>query len=189
MAIVILVGPPGAGKGTQAARLVEKYSWAWISTGDTLRKNIKEQTELGRKAKGYMDEGQLVPDELLVDMLKAELIRSQDKLTLLDGYPRNANQADTLASLGEIGKVVMALHLDVPSSILEDRISKRSAEEGRTDDTPEKLKTRLAIYEKETSPILNYYQKKSLYKRVDADATMDIVFERIRALLGGAKLI
>ena len=189
MAIVILVGPPGAGKGTQAARLVEKFNWAWISTGDTLRKNIKDQTELGKKARGFMDQGHLVPDELLVDMLKAELSRSKEKLTLLDGYPRNANQAETLAALGEIGKVVMALHLDVPQSILEARISKRGAEEGRSDDTPEKLKTRLAIYEKETSPILSYYKARSLYKRVDADAAMDTVFDRITDRLSEANLI
>jgi adenylate kinase len=180
MAIVILVGPPGAGKGTQAARLVEKFGFAWVSTGDTLRKNIRDNTDLGVKAQGFMNEGKLVPDNLLVDMLKSELKKSSSRLTLLDGYPRNTNQADTLARLsGEIGNVVLALHLDVPCSILESRVTKRGAVEGRPDDTPEKLKTRLHVYETETAPILSYYQALNLYTRIDADADVEVVYGRI----------
>lgn len=180
MAIVILVGPPGAGKGTQAARLVEKFGFAWVSTGDTLRKNIRDNTDLGVKAQGFMNEGKLVPDNLLVDMLKSELKKSSSQLTLLDGYPRNTNQADTLARLsGEIGNVVLALHLDVPCSILESRVTKRGAVEGRPDDTPEKLKTRLNVYETETAPILSYYQGLNLYTRIDADADVEVVYGRI----------
>jgi adenylate kinase len=189
MAIIILVGPPGAGKGTQAARLVEQYGFAWVSTGDTLRQNIKENTPLGQKAKGFMDAGKLVPDDLLVDMLKAELNKHPKKLTLLDGYPRNAQQAETLASLGSLGEIKLAVHLDVPSAILTSRISKRSAEEGRSDDTPEKLKVRLEIYDKETFPILKYYKDKSLYVRIDADASMETVYGRIQEVLSKAKLI
>ena len=180
MAIVILVGPPGAGKGTQAARLVEKFGFAWVSTGDTLRKNIQDNTSLGVQARGFMNDGKLVPDHLLVDMLTAELKKSRDRLTLLDGYPRNTNQADTLVRLsGEIGTVVMALHLDVPCSILESRVTKRGAQEGRPDDTPEKLKTRLHVYETETAPILAYYQALNLYTRIDADADVDVVYSRV----------
>jgi adenylate kinase len=189
MAIIILVGPPGAGKGTQAARLVEQYGFAWVSTGDTLRQNIKQNTLLGQKARSYMDAGKLVPDELLVDMLKAELSRHPSRLTLLDGYPRNAAQAETLSGLGEVGTVKLALHLDVPASILTSRISKRSVEEGRSDDTPEKLKIRLDVYEKETFPILNYYKNKNLYSRVDADASMEAVYSRIQDVLTKASLI
>lgn len=189
MAIIILVGPPGAGKGTQAARLVEQYGFAWVSTGDTLRQNIKSNTLLGQKARSYMDAGKLVPDELLVDMLKAELSHHPQKLTLLDGYPRNSVQAETLSGLGDLGAIKLALHLDVPASILTSRISKRSAEEGRSDDTPEKLKVRLDVYEKETFPILNYYKNKNLYARVDADASMETVYSRIQEVLTNASLV
>ena len=179
MAVVLLVGPPGAGKGTQAARISDKYGWRWVSTGDVLRTNIKEGTELGIKAKEYMDEGNLVPDALLVDMLRNELEANKMGTTLLDGYPRNITQAETLASLGEIGEVKLALHLDVDASILGARIQKRAEEEGRSDDTPEKLKNRIAIYEKDTAPIIAHYKEKGVYKIVDADADVDTVFKRV----------
>ena len=188
MAVVLLVGPPGAGKGTQAARISEKYGWRWVSTGDVLRSNIKEGTELGKKAKGFMDEGNLVPDSLLVDMLKNELEANKDGMTLLDGYPRNHAQAETLASLGPIGEVKLALHLDVDASILESRILKRAEIEGRSDDTPEKLKNRIAIYEKDTAPIISYYKEKDVYKVVDADSDVDTVFTRIEAVVEQSSL-
>ena len=188
MAVVLLVGPPGAGKGTQAEKISEKYGWKWLSTGAMLRDHIKQGTELGLKAKGFMDEGNLVPDQLLVDMLTHELETNKDNTTLLDGYPRNVAQAETLHSLGAIGEVKLALHLDVDASILGDRIAKRAESEGRSDDTPEKLKNRISIYEKETAPVISYYKEKGVYKVVDADATVDDVFKRVESTIENSAL-
>lgn len=188
MAVVLLVGPPGAGKGTQAAKIKEKYGWKWLSTGDMLRGNIKDGTELGIKAKGFMDEGKLVPDQLLVDMLTHELESNKDCTTLLDGYPRNSTQAETLSSLGAIGEVKLALHLDVDASILGERIEKRAKEEGRSDDTPEKLKKRIEIYENDTAPVIEYYKAKNVYQVVDADADVDTVFARAVEVIEKASL-
>lgn len=179
MSVILLVGPPGAGKGTQAARMSEKYGWRWVSTGDVLRSNIKGGSELGLKAKAYMDDGNLVPDSLLVDMLVNELEADKSGKTLLDGYPRNLAQAETLAGLGKIGEVEIVLHLDLDASILESRILKRAAEEGRSDDTPDKLKNRLRIYEKDTSPIIDFYKKRGVYRRINADSDVETVFSRI----------
>lgn len=179
MAVILLVGPPGAGKGTQAEKLSSKFGWKWLSTGDMLRRNIKDATPLGQKAQRYMDNGDLVPDQLLVEMLTTELDNNKHETTLLDGYPRNVNQAETLSSLGDIGDVKLALHLDVDASILGSRIAKRASEEGRSDDTPEKLINRISIYEKDTAPIIEFYEQRGVYKKIDADADVDKVFTRL----------
>lgn len=183
MAVVLLVGPPGAGKGTQAEKISNKYGWNWLSTGAMLRDNIKRETELGLKAKGYMDQGNLVPDQLLVDMIVNELESNKNGVTLLDGYPRNVAQANTLESFGDLGKVSLALHLDVDASILGARIAKRAEMEGRSDDTPDKLKNRIEIYEKETAPIIEFYKGKGAYRAVDADADVDTVFSRVESVI------
>ena len=113
---------------------------------------------------------------------------NKDNTTLLDGYPRNVAKAETLHSLGAIGEVKLALHLDVDASILGDRIAKRAESEGRSDDTPEKLKNRISIYEKETAPVISYYKEKGVYKVVDADATVDDVFKRVESTIENSAL-
>lgn len=183
MSVVLFLGPPGAGKGTQAEKISEKYGWKWLSTGAVLRENIKNATELGQKAKGYMDKGDLVPDKLLVEMLTRELESNRSGTTILDGYPRNVNQAETLSSLGDVGSVALALHLDVDKTILGQRIEHRAKQEGRSDDTPDKLKNRLDVYERETAPIISYYREKDVYAKVDADADVDTVFARVTDVL------
>ena len=181
MTIVLLVGPPGAGKGTQAAKIVEKYGWNWLSTGEALRKHIKEGTDLGKKVQSIVDAGNLVSDDLLLEILSAEL--KPGKPTLLDGYPRNIAQAKTLDARNDFGAVSMVLHFDVERAILQQRIEKRATEEGRADDTVEKLNKRLDIYENDTMPVIKHYEGCGNYHRIDADGKLDEVFSRVESVI------
>lgn len=183
MTLVLLVGPPGAGKGTQAAKIVEKYSWNWLSTGEALRKHIKEGTELGKKVQAIVDAGNLVSDELLLKILDAELKSSSHQITLLDGYPRNLKQAKTLDAMPEFGKVDMVLHFDVDKDTLVERIRRRSEKEGRADDTVEKFAKRLDIYQNDTKPVLKHYDDKDKCITIDADASVDEVFGKVQKII------
>ena len=204
---IVLLGAPGAGKGTQAQRLVEDYGFAHISTGDLLRAAVKAGTKLGVKAKSYMDEGKLVPDKLVVDLVTERLADDDaQKGFILDGFPRNTAQAVTLDSaLSEMGRNLdAALLVDVKAEIIVKRLSSRrtcrdcgyTAPAGvdkcpacggelyqRDDDKPETIQTRLDVYETQTSPLVEYYRGKGLLKVVDGDRPVEDVYKDVKELL------
>lgn len=209
---IILFGPPGAGKGTQAKKMVDDYGIPQISTGDILRANVREGTELGLAAKGYMDKGELVPDEVLIGIIKNRL-KEQDceKGFILDGYPRTIPQADALAViLDELNKPIdVVLNLEVPDEELVERISGRlmcncgasyhrtfnpPKKDGvcdtcggkvfqRADDKEEAVKNRLNVYKNQTQPLIDYYTKQGLLVTLDGTKDIDKVFEEIKAVL------
>jgi adenylate kinase len=209
---IILFGPPGAGKGTQAKKLVDFYGIPQISTGDILRANVREGTELGLAAKAYMDKGELVPDKVLIGIIKNRL-KEHDccKGFILDGYPRTVPQADALAViLDEIDKPIdVVLNLEVPDEVLVERVSKRLMckcgasyhtisnppnKENicdlcgceifqRTDDREEAVQNRLIVYKKQTQPLIDYYAKQGLLVTLDGTKDMNEVFEDIKAVL------
>ena len=205
---IVLLGAPGAGKGTQAQKLVEEFGVAHISTGDLLRAAVKAGTKLGVKAKSYMDNGQLVPDKLVVDLVTERLDADDaQKGFILDGFPRNTAQAVTLDSaLAEMGRNLdAALLVDVKPDVIVKRLSSRrtckecgyTAPAGvdtcpscggemyqRDDDKPETIQKRLDVYESQTAPLVEYYRGKELLKAVDGDRPVDEVYADVKELLG-----
>ncbi len=211
---IIMLGAPGAGKGTQAKQIAEKYGIPHISTGDIFRANIKEKTALGMEAKQYMDQGKLVPDELTVKILLDRVAKEDCKAGyVLDGFPRTIPQAEVLdkavAELNE--KIDFAINVDVPDKNIINRMSGRRAclqcgatyhlvnippkAEGicdvcggglalRDDDQPETVKSRLAVYHEQTQPLIDYYNKKGILKEVDGTQDRNVVFEEIVHILG-----
>ena len=211
---IVMLGAPGAGKGTQADRISEKYAIPHISTGDIFRSNIKAGTELGNKAKQYMDQGLLVPDEITIGMLLDRIAEDDCKGGyILDGFPRTIPQADSLTdALRERGEAIdFAINIDVPDDAIIGRMSGRRAclkcgatyhvvsappkREGicdkcgeklviRDDDKPETVKKRLKVYHEQTQPLIEYYRKQGVLKSVDGTLGMDRVFADICAILG-----
>ena len=211
---IIMLGAPGAGKGTQAKRIAAKYGIPHISTGDIFRANIKGGTELGMKAKEYMDQGKLVPDEITIGML-LDRIHEEDCKNgyVLDGFPRTIPQAESLTkALEEMGESIdYAVNVDVPDSVIVSRMSGRRAcvncgatyhiqynppkKEGvcdvcgdklilRDDDKPETVQNRLSVYHEQTQPLIDYYKKAGVLAEVDGTQDMDKVFADITAVLG-----
>lgn len=181
---LILFGPPGAGKGTQAKKISSHYSIPHLSTGNIFRYNIKNETELGKKVKSILDAGKLVPDETVVDLVVDELQKPEyDSGYILDGFPRTIPQATALDEFlaSEDSKIDVFLTLSVPEKELINRILSR--EDGRTDDTPKKIKTRLDVYYKETKPVLDYYKKQDLVKEINGMGSIDEIFDRITSVL------
>ena len=169
---IVIFGAPGSGKGTQSERIVEKYGINHISTGDVLRAEIKNGTELGKTAKGYIDQGQLIPDELMVDILASVFDSFKDsKGVIFDGFPRTIPQAEALkVMLKERGQdISVMLDLDVPEEELMTRLIKRGKESGRADDNEETIKKRLVVYNTQTSPLKEYYKGCLLYTSDAAD--------------------
>jgi adenylate kinase len=181
-----LLGPPGSGKGTQAERLGAERGFVALATGDLLREARAAGTDLGRRASEYMDRGDLVPDDLIVAMIRDELAGLDDKPVLLDGFPRTVAQADALAgALEERGReLAAAVLIDVPDDVVVERISGRHQD--RDDDSPETVKERLRVYHRETEPLVAYYDERGLLHRVDGEGDADAVSERIRAELAEA---
>ncbi len=179
---LILFGPPGAGKGTQAKLLEEKLNIPQLSTGDMFRNAIKNQTPLGVKVKAILDSGKLVSDEVVVEMV-AETIAKPEFANgyILDGFPRTVAQSEAfdnlLASRGE--KVDAFVAIEVPDEELITRLVNRG--QGREDDTPDKIKVRLKVYQNETFPVMEYYQKKGLFQNIDGLGTVEEIQERILA--------
>lgn len=177
---IILFGPPGAGKGTQAEKLAIHFEIPQLSTGNIFRENIKNETPLGKKVKSILDAGKLVPDETVVDLVTDELNKKMyGNGVILDGFPRTVSQAEALDEYleGKDQKVDFFLTLDVPEEELIERILSRG--EGRSDDTSDKIKTRLQVYRDETEPVLNYYKEKGTVKEINGVGTIEEIFSRI----------
>ena len=211
---IVMLGAPGAGKGTQAKMIAAKYQIPHISTGDIFRANIKNGTELGKKAKSYMDQGLLVPDELTVDLVIDRLAQDDCKNGyILDGFPRTIPQAEALdAALAKLGeKMDYAIDVDVPDENIVSRMSGRRACTGcgathhivynpskkgeccevcgeklilRDDDKPETVQKRLNVYHEQTQPLIDYYTKQSILRTVDGTQDMNDVFAEIVKILG-----
>jgi adenylate kinase len=179
---IAFIGAPGAGKGTQAQRVVQTYGLAHLSTGDMLRAARDAQTEVGRKADPYMAQGQLVPDEIILDLI-AQRLKQPDcrEGYLLDGFPRTIAQAQALDQMlaKRNSPLSVVLQLQVPEEELFQRLEGRK----RGDDKPEVIRQRLAAYRQETEPLLEYYGRAELLKTIDGLGTVDDVFQRIKAVL------
>lgn len=215
---LILFGPPGAGKGTQAARLQEDFRLPYVATGDILRAAVRDGTELGVKAKGFMDAGELVPDDLVIDLI-VDRISADDARDgfILDGFPRTRAQADALGeAFDKLGRRITAVLLfDVPDEVLVNRISGRrvSVKTGRVyhvesdppkhegrcdvdgsrliqrdDDKPEVVKKRLEVYHAETEPLVSYYDERGLLRRIDGTRSPTEVHDHVRAVLATLRL-
>ncbi|MBC7594198.1 MAG: adenylate kinase [Kineosporiaceae bacterium] len=182
----LIMGPPGAGKGTQAVRLAERAGAAHISTGDIFRSNVAEQTELGKTAQGFMDAGEYVPDEVTNAMVKDRLAQDDAlKAFILDGYPRTLDQVDKLDSiLEELGSELNGvLSLVVNKEELIGRLLKRAETSGRADDTEEVIRHRQDVYTAETAPLIKVYGDRGLLIEVDGIGDVDEVSERIEKAL------
>ncbi|MCL2324588.1 MAG: adenylate kinase [Actinomycetia bacterium] len=203
---IVLLGAPGAGKGTQAARLIEEYHVPHISTGDIFRAALSEGTPLGLEAKKYMDAGELVPDQLVIDLMDERLSQADTAPGfILDGFPRTAAQAVALdEALGASDRVIdVALSIDVDPEVIVKRLSSRrtcascgritSADEGtsckecggaleqRADDNESTIRNRLSVYEEQTAPLINYYQGKGLLVEIDGDRPVETVWADVKA--------
>lgn len=179
---IVIFGAPGSGKGTQSARIVEKYGINHISTGDVLRAEIKNGTQLGQVAKGYIDQGQLLPDELIIDILASTLDGfKESKGVIFDGFPRTIAQAEALKKmLAERGQEVnVMLDLDVPEDELMARLIKRGQESGRADDNEETIKKRLVVYHSQTAPLIDWYKQEGQYQHIQGLGTMEDIFADI----------
>jgi adenylate kinase len=184
---VVLIGPPGAGKGTQASRISERFGWVHIATGDILRANAERGTPLGRKAQGYMDRGDLVPDDLVIDMVLERV--GEPDLTdgfVLDGFPRTVAQAQALdRRLGGLGRSLdAALAFEIGEAELRHRLAGRAEEQDRVEDEDEEaIARRLELFDRETGPLIAYYDDRGLLARIDAEAEVDEVTERVARAL------
>jgi adenylate kinase len=215
---IVLLGPPGAGKGTQAARLADDFGLQYIATGNILRDAVRDDTELGRKAREYMDRGDLVPDDLIIAMIKRALEQGDSANGfILDGFPRTERQAQALdEELEQLGRTLnAALLIDVPEETVVDRLSQRrvcvkgqhnfhlshdppkhpdrcdvdgSRLVQRDDDKPEVIQHRLEQYREKTEPVKGYYDRQGILRRVDGSRTPDEVSDQIRATLAAVRI-
>ena len=179
---IVIFGAPGSGKGTQSERIVEKYGINHISTGDVLRAEIMNGTELGKTAKGYIDQGQLIPDELMIDILASVFDSFKDsKGVIFDGFPRTIAQAEALKKmLAERGQdVSVMVDLDVPEEELMVRLIKRGKDSGRADDNEETIKKRLHVYHSQTAPLIDWYKNEKKYQHINGLGTMEGIFAEI----------
>lgn len=179
---LVLFGPPGAGKGTQSAKLIEKYSLVHISTGDLFRMHIKEQTELGKKVKELLDNGILVPDSVTIDMLEEEVQKNPEaKGFIFDGFPRTVPQAEALDTFlaGKQEKINLVVQLDVTEEELKRRIAERKKISGRADDDEEKLMKRIDEYFQKTIHVLPYYQQQDKVAVVHGIGEIEEIFNNV----------
>ncbi len=183
---VVIFGPPGSGKGTQGKKIAEKYDLAHVSTGELCRKAIHTNTHEGVIAKSYIDRGELVPDETIIDMLDAFLEHLPvGKGILFDGYPRTVAQAEALTQiLADHGsKLSVMLNLEVEKEELMSRLLKRGETSGRSDDNDGTIKKRLEVYEAQTLPVIDFYKKKRLYKAIKGIGDIEEIFDRACVIL------
>ena len=184
---IVIFGAPGSGKGTQSDLIIKKYGLEHISTGDVLRNEIKNETELGKTAKEYIDKGQLIPDELMVSILASvyDSFGKEHQGVIFDGFPRTIPQAEALKKmLSERGhKVAAMIELDVPEDELMTRLVKRGKESGRSDDNEETIKKRLDVYHDQTAPLIEWYKNEGIHHHIDGLGELDRIFGDISAVI------
>jgi adenylate kinase len=183
---VLLIGPPGAGKGTQASRIASHFDLSRIATGDLLREQVVEGTELGRVAKEYMDRGDLVPDELVIAMTRDRMVEANEEGGyVLDGYPRTLAQAEA-AYRWAVARGIpfdLTLYFEIGEEELLARLAGRAREEHRSDDTEETVRHRLEVFAAQTRPLVDYYQRRGILVRINAVGPVDAISEQIFANL------
>lgn len=185
---IVMFGAPGSGKGTQSEVLIKTYGLFHISTGDVLRDHIKRGTDLGKTAKEFIDKGQLIPDELMVNILASVVDDNKDAAkngVIFDGFPRTIAQAEALEGMLEKRgtKVSGVIGLDVPEEILIGRLLNRGKESGRSDDNLETITSRLEVYNNQTSPLKDFYSQKGLLHMVQGTGGAEVVFERVKKVI------
>ena len=186
---IVIFGAPGTGKGTQSQFIAAEYGLNHISTGEVLRGEIKKGSQLGLTAKSYIDNGQLIPDSLMTDILASVLDGLQDSRgVIFDGFPRTIAQAvslkDMLAARGQ--EVSVMLDLEVPEDELMVRLIKRGKETGRADDNEETIKKRLAVYNSQTAPLIQWYKDEGKHRLINGHGSLEQIFENIRKAIDGA---
>lgn len=186
----ILFGPPGSGKGTQSVKIAKKYNFAHISTGDIFRKNIREKTELGLKVQGIIEKGELVPDELLIEILENAMDQFENvQGFVFDGFPRTIQQAKDLnmmlAKRNEAVSLVLALEVNDDEILT--RLLKRAELEGRKDDTKEVIENRISIYNNQTQPLIDFYTKEDKFTAVEGIGSIDTIFDSICEIIDQQK--
>lgn len=183
---IVLFGPPGSGKGTQAEKIIKKYNLIHLSTGDLLRAEIANRTELGLRAKSIMDKGELVPDEVVVGMIEKRIgAEKKSKGFIFDGFPRTVAQAkelDAVLTKKNTG-ITLMISLDVKRQELINRLLKRGKEQGRSDDNLQTIENRIKVYEDQTTPVMNYYDQQGKARYVDGMGTIDEIFQRIETVI------
>ena len=187
---LIIFGAPGSGKGTQSERLVERYGLHHISTGELLRSHIAQGTPLGKVADGFISHGNLIPDELMLDILAEELDSHSDAAgVIFDGFPRTIPQAEALRGLlaGRGSKVHAVVGLEVPEDELMTRLVKRGAESGRSDDNPETIAKRLEVYHRQTHPLKQFYTEETTFHPINGIGSVDDIFKSITLVVDPLK--
>lgn len=181
---VVFLGPPGAGKGTQAIRIAEKYNVPHISTGDILRAAVKEGTELGKLAKSYMDRGELVPDEVIIGIIRERLSQPdvRERGFILDGFPRTLRQAEALDRM--LAELNMPLDRVIYLNVDDEEIVRRLLARGRADDTEEVIRNRLKVYREQTAPLIDYYSEKCLLAEIYGVGEIEEITRKIEEALG-----
>jgi adenylate kinase len=184
---IVIFGAPGSGKGTQSDLIIENYGLEHISTGDVLRNEIKKGTELGKTAQGFIDKGQLIPDDLMVSILASvyDSYGRGHKGVIFDGFPRTIPQAEALKQmLDERGdKIAAMIELDVPEDELMTRLIKRGKDSGRADDNEETIKKRLVVYHTQTQPLIEWYKKEGLHHHINGLGTLERIFADIKNVI------
>lgn len=184
---IVLFGPPGAGKGTQSAKIIESHSLVHIATGDLFRKHMGESTELGQLAKSYMDAGNLVPDQVVIGMVEDKIQEHLDgNGFIFDGFPRTVNQADALDQMLEKHGLSISgmVALEVPEEELKVRIKERAKTSGRVDDQDDdKINNRIQVYNRETSPVADYYRNQGKFTAINGVGSIDNIYEEINSAI------
>lgn len=186
---IVIFGAPGSGKGTQSDLMIKKYGFGHISTGEVLREEIKNETELGKTAKLYIDSGQLIPDDLMTDILANvyDGFGKSHKGVIFDGFPRTTPQAEALKEmLDKRGhKIAAMIELDVPEDELMKRLIKRGQESGRSDDNEETIKKRLDVYRNQTAPLIEWYSNENIHHHINGFGELDRIFADICSVIDG----